>query len=684
MLDRTFFDDTLRFCLEWFAKMNATLTVAEEIIKSTRSLVAKYLSGIGDKMKACNSKEEMLQCFEYLSFEVLKSLELLDTTQKVKVVARNKGLFSEPKQFIVRDESVQILGELEEEQSMGTIMPIEHKVKSFLEMPGVLDSILTNQTRMLESPFPNLVNGEIGRNILQKSEGKTTIFLGIYQDDFNPDNPLGPHNSSTRLSAYYYSYPTLPEHLAFRLANIFLAIVHKSKDVNSQEVLDHGIDPAIYALWNAFRPLEIDEIELKIGGKKRRVHLALSQFYGDNLGLNTSLGFSRGFRAKYCCRICQINSETMKTCLDVALHLLRREDNFNECLGAESKEEGKGVLYDSWLNMFKFFKVYTNFSVDIMHDVFLGVFKYDLKAILNYYISRGVFTLNEFNQKKKSFEYGKKDRRNLSADIKKSNWGKTLKLNAKEMWTLFEYLPLMLDSLVPNSENCSVFKFVVQTVDVLDNITRKQYSNEQIMEMEHCIREHHRMYLELFNETLTIKFHLMLHYGYIVRLVGPLRSSMTFRFESKHQELKGYAYPCKSRRDLPLSICRKLCFNFALKKMDNPGLPEDVSEIKAHSTKHQEWIPSDQRFKIASSLRFKGIYFDIEDIIQTDNAFFIIRGICNYEQKVMFYAEMLDCQYKPNLRSYEIQTENTAFFVEIFMDEVKSNPVNSHTVGEKN
>lgn len=81
------------------------------------------------------------------------------------------------------------------------------------------------------------------KNILKRNEGKTVVFIGIYQDD--SDNPLGPHKKGTKLSAYYYSYPTLPEHLAMNLNNIFLAAIHKSNDVNNNEVIDHGIDPAI-------------------------------------------------------------------------------------------------------------------------------------------------------------------------------------------------------------------------------------------------------------------------------------------------------------------------------------------------------------------------------------------------------------------------------------------------------
>ncbi|KAL5276716.1 hypothetical protein ACFFRR_002128 [Megaselia abdita] len=241
---RQTFDDTLRYCLEWFAKKNISLKTAEEIINSTKLLVEKHLSEIGDKMRRCSSKEEIMQCFETSAYDVTRSLELLDTIQKVKTTARNKVLFAEPTQFVVRSETVQVLGEIEEKQAMGTLMPIKHEVKGFLEMPGVLQAIINNQNKMLASPLPNLVNGEIGKEILRRNEGKTAIFIGIYPDDFNPDNPLGPYSSTTKLSSYYYNYPMLPEHMSVNLSNIFLAAVHKSKDVDNEDVYCHGVDPA--------------------------------------------------------------------------------------------------------------------------------------------------------------------------------------------------------------------------------------------------------------------------------------------------------------------------------------------------------------------------------------------------------------------------------------------------------
>lgn len=258
-----------------------------------------------------------------------------------------------------------------------------------------------------------------------------------------------------------------------------------------------------------------------------------------------------------------------------------------------------------------------------------------------------------------------------------------LKINAKEMWTLVEYLPLILWSLLPNPRDCKVFKFVLHMVDVLHCVTRKQYSEELIRAMEQTIQDHHRMYRAIFKENFTIKFHLMLHYGHTVELVGPLRHMMSFKFESKHQELKSYANSSQNRVNLPLSLCKKFCFNFALKKLANNSLPADITEVKPHEDRSLSWIPISSDFKIVAALRYRGVHFEIDDIVQTVEGFFSVRGMAVFLDIAVFYVEKLDCEFREELRSYEILNLFSGIFSEVSVNSLLSNPVNSHRMEDK-
>lgn len=288
-----------------------------------------------------------------------------------------------------------------------------------------------------------------------------------------------------------------------------------------------GFDPALFALLDVFLPFEKEPIRINVNGTIKEVYIVVPQFYGDNLALNTVFGFNRGFKSNYPCRICMIPLTQMERTLAIPNELLRNQANYEECLCGTSIETRKGVRYNSLLNRLSVFKVYDNISVDIMHDAMLGVLKYDLIEILRYYIIvEKLFTIEHFNDIKENFDYGKKIVGDKTSRISINHLtGENPKIhaNAKEIWTLMEILPLILMQLVPDFNSCPVFQFSIKITKLIDQITKKEYREGDISEMEKTIKEHHEMYLTVFNRNnfsthLTFKFHVMLHYPiYIFR-----------------------------------------------------------------------------------------------------------------------------------------------------------------------
>lgn len=111
----------------------------------------------------------------------------------------------------------------------------------------------------------------------------------------------------------------------------------------------------------------------------------------------------------------------------------------------------------------------------------------------------------------------------------------------------------------------------------------------------------------------------------LVRLSGPPRNSMVFRFEAKHQQLKEYARVCFSRKNIPLTICKKFCLNFAHFLTQNQNRFRLIKDI--HYRGSLEFPVSVPNCEFVSSLRYKGTCFSIGDIITRNNTQFIIRGI---------------------------------------------------------
>lgn len=200
------------------------------------------LKFLRDRIKDLNSKEDIMSVFNESTFEITRSMERLNTHQKFRTVAKNRGILEEPKYFIVNENLIQVLGEFEEEKATGCIMPIEHQIISFLKCPGILENILRiqNDTNNVHG-FRNVVDGSLWKEVIayyrEKDEHAIVIPIHFYGDDFNIDNVVSPHSESTKMTAYYYHFPTIPDYITTKIENIFLPLVHRSKDVDSEKSL---------------------------------------------------------------------------------------------------------------------------------------------------------------------------------------------------------------------------------------------------------------------------------------------------------------------------------------------------------------------------------------------------------------------------------------------------------------
>lgn len=563
-----------------------------------------------------------------------------------------------------------MLCEFEEKDSHGIIMPVKKQIKRFLELPNVFERIINNQSQVEQNGnYRNIIDGSLWKKIVESFQGKYVIPLFLYNDDFQPDSSVSPHSSSGKLGAYYYSFPTLPDYLATNLKNIFIAILVKVKEVDVNDVVSQEFDPALFALFEIFADLEKHGINLKINGKMETVYVVLPQFLGDNLAVNGSLGFPKGFTAIYICRICLMPKDIREKATGEILELLRNKDNYEDCLKGKRRDERKGVKYNCVLNYLEHFKVYENFSVDIMHDGHLGVFKMDIHLILLYYIvKKETFSLDVFNAVKKKFAYGNKQKGNKTADITEPHLNNGLQMNAKEVWTLVEFLPLMLLPLVTNYEDCPSFKFVLKMNEVLDSISKSSFTEADILEMDRRISDHHRMFIDLSRivdshlipQHFQPKFHTMLHYGTIVRLAGPLKKSMVFRFEQKHQELKQYARACYSRVNLPYSICTKFSLEAARLFMDKRDIFTIIKEVVFKNEIQIQGSYPNTVSKPIQKLRYKAVEYELNDLIYHNSIAYKVEEMVQDMNKdeIYIYARKLECEFISNLGFYKVLNES--------------------------
>lgn len=686
--------ESLKLFSDLYARTNIANKTIEEIIDSFAQFFKSCLEDIGEKIRTSSDKEAAITTFKKLTFYVTNAFKSFNTKQKLVTALVGRNVYKEPEIFLLNRRIVEKHGNIDEKESHGVIMPIKHQIKLFLELPNVFQRIIHNQSQGDPSGnYTSVIDGELWRKIVEKYERKHVIPVFLYNDDFQPDNQISPHSSTNKLSAFYYSFPTLPDYLALNLKTIFIAALVKAKEIEYANILEQEFDPALFALFEVFSDLERNGVSIKVNGKSEVVFIVLPQFLGDNLSINSCLGFMRGFTAIYICRICLMPKDIREQATKEMPELLRNKENFEEGLNGKNRDERKGVAYNCILNFLDNFKVYENFSVDSMHDVYLGVFKSGISFILYYYIiDNKIFTLSDFNEVKRNFDYGKKEAGNKTVDISESHLTSNLQMSAREVWALVEFLPLMLMTLVRDYEHSPAFKLSLKMIDVLKCISRSSFSERDIMEMEEEISNHHRLYLELtantnsisFSSHITPKFHNMLHYGTVVRKAGPLKKTMAFRFEQKHQELKQYARACYSRVNLPYSICAKFCLESSrlfLDKGDIFTLIKDIVYFNVYMRK--EGLYPCEVSEPIKTLKYKAVKYDIGDLVYHNEAAFKIKEIvrCLSTEEIYLFCNRLDIEYIEKLRFFKILNENDQCET-LKISSLDYAPVKSHCVSQ--
>lgn len=414
----------------------------------------------------------------------------------------------------------------------------------------------------------NFIQGELWQKKIYHLKDKMVIPYHLYFDDWEPDNALGSHKKLNSIAACYAMFPTIPPKFYSLLENILVVQLFKSIDKkfgDSQTYLNL-IKECIF--------LEKEGIDIEINNKKIKVHFVLGLIIGDNLGIHEILGFAVSFMANFNCVFCKVTRvNSQKLCCE-DMSLLRNIIQYN--LDLQSNDVSTtGIKYECIFNKIPTFHAITNFSVDIMHDMYEGVCHYDLSIILNYFLENGLFTLDALNNKKKLFDYGVTEIGNISQPIQLKHIEKNkFNMSASEMRCFVHFLPLIIGEYVPVKDK--VWHFFLKLVQILDILTSKSFSEPKINLLSSLIKDHHSFYTNFFKVNLKPKHHHMVHYPMIIKHSGPLVNIWCMRTEGKHKELKAYSNAITSRINLPFSIMMKQQFILANRKFSNRGFFDKI------------------------------------------------------------------------------------------------------------
>ncbi|KAJ8666912.1 hypothetical protein QAD02_008574 [Eretmocerus hayati] len=166
---------------------------------------------------------------------------------------------------------------------------ISRVLKKFLELPGLFNRMMEYlKDRLNDKVFiTNLVQGDLLKDLPLIGPDRIMIPLTIAFDEYEPNNPLGPHRGISKCGAMYVSIPCLPPEYQSKVENIFLLLLFNSLDrvVYSNKIVFTKAIEELNLLYT-------EGIILDLPSGPKRVVFKVTNLVGDNLGIHQILNIT--------------------------------------------------------------------------------------------------------------------------------------------------------------------------------------------------------------------------------------------------------------------------------------------------------------------------------------------------------------------------------------------------------
>lgn len=203
-----------------------------------------------------------------------------------------------------------------------------------------------------------------------------------------------------------------------------------------------------------------------------------------------------------------------------------------------------------------------------MHDLAEGICHYDMCYIIKHCIECGYFSLEQLNTRIKYssvFNYGSIDKSSEPPFIFKKHLDSlTLKMSATQILCFVKYFGLLIGDLVPDDDPFWLLYKLLR--EILDIVFAKNIHNNYFNILQVLVNEHHKLYLQITNDNLKPKYHILVHYPNFMKKAGPVSQFSCFKFEAKHKFLKKSAFTnsCKKNKAYSVAVKHQLhmCYRF--------------------------------------------------------------------------------------------------------------------------
>lgn len=383
------------FIVQYISKLYSnpsfSRNLVQTVIDSSQELINNIFSIISTRYNQNQSHvTNNYNTFQTIFLEVDNTFSRLQTEYLRLQFFENSSAYIRPKEFNIGTSSVltnidsTTPPDLIIKQVQGQKICIKKKLKQFLELPNVFTKIVEyiNNEVSSQNVITSIYQGIIWKKIQSNFFPKTVFPLLLFFDDLEPCNVLGSRAGLYKLGTVYISLACIPQEYASLLENIFLAQLFYSHDRQT-----FGNKKVFKDLINDLLFLENEGLTIHIESKPHQIFFTLFLILGDNLGLNSILGFTESFNADYCCRICLSPKILTKFETNDSKFIQRTPENYT----THSTNLNYGIKEKCIWHVLPNFHVTKNISCDLMHDFFEGVLRYDMAYLINDFIKKNTY-----------------------------------------------------------------------------------------------------------------------------------------------------------------------------------------------------------------------------------------------------------------------------------------------------
>lgn len=278
-----------------------------------------------------------------------------------------------------------------------------------------------------------------------------------YFDELEVTNPIGSYVNTHKLGCLFFTLGNIKPAYRSTFKAIFLVAVARTKDIE-----EYGIDAFLKPFVEDLKELYLNGFTVFEGEPgEKRIFGALTAFLADTAAAHKLGGFKGSVSfARRICRSCMATKTSAESFNDESFFELRTPDLHEQqcqslCGSKQHQMENSvefGINRMSVLEEVPGFSVSVGLPHDIMHDVFEGVFHYELKLFLIYCQSKGFFTVKFLNSRIQGYDFGTDDKPSLIDPASLEDPDRKFRQSASQAISLARHLPLLIADKVPEDD----------------------------------------------------------------------------------------------------------------------------------------------------------------------------------------------------------------------------------------